>query len=337
MNESNYLSSDQLEEIKELAKKKLLNIRFHPKYPDIAILKYSKRAFWTGAWDEHKILMKTRGMIIDIKTGRILLMPFDKVFNYGEKREQDNMFAKDEVVFAVEKINGFLALATYDEELDDYFICSSGTFDSDFCLMVEQYLNNEHTKEMLRDRPDLGFMFEICHPNDPHIVEQEHGAYLIGARGKSLNSNMIAESILDEFYHEYLVGDRNIHRPSWYTTFFGNHVENRGNWEGVEGWMIVSRDYQRILKIKGSYYLIMKFLSRSNKTNAIWEDPKNFLKTVDEDFHELVGKLPEKISLEDWKGIDDQERLVILKGIYDELMARHAISSSLLFARLNNS
>lgn len=314
---SNFLTREQMDELSKLATEKLLNIRFNQD-KTLAVLKYSKRAFWEKAWEAHPILAETRGMIVEWATGRIVAMPFTKVFNYGETPETESMFRMDEEVICVEKINGFLGIAVWDNAKQEPIIISSGTFDSEFADMAREYLDNDSTRELLRTMHDYTFMFEICHPKDPHIIKEASGAYLIGARKTELGSELVSEYVLDSMFNIFLLKPWTQHyRPLWSKEKFGTVVANRKILDG-EGSMVrgIGADGStdgRCLKIKSTHYLTLKFIARSKKVDAIWDDPNNFLKTIDEDFHEIVKSLPSLISKEDWYALDEQKKLEILK------------------------
>jgi hypothetical protein len=63
------------------------------------------------------------------------------------------------------KCNGFMAA------LSGSLVTTTGSFDSDFTRMASEYVSDVGIKETL--------LFEICHPNDPHIIPEKAGAYLI--------------------------------------------------------------------------------------------------------------------------------------------------------------
>jgi hypothetical protein len=304
------LSHDQALEIKCLIQLKLLNVRISAD-GKMAILKYSKRAFWSALWHTNPFLKETRGMIVswpDCRT--IISYPFTKVFNLHEPGAPS--FADDEKVVVVKKVNGFLGVATWHE--GKLIVTSSGTFDSEFANMAKQYLDNAAVRSMCQLAADTTFMFEIVHPDDPHIVRETPGAWLIGARRKALHSPLESEAWLTQahYMHLDLAG---IHRPGSYHDTFGE-VKNSIRSCQHEGFMIRAlADSQKIAKMKSPHYLTLKFLARSGKLDKMWDDAVAFSETVDEDFAHLIPKIVVTLSFEMWSAMNEQERLAFMKTL----------------------
>ena len=308
-----HLTPEEKDECKDLAQKKLLNIRFHPKYPNVACLKYSRRAFWSNAWDEHPILLRTRGLVVDWFSGRIIAEPFTKVFNYGEKEFTKTMFRDDELVVAVEKVNGFLAVATYDPIIGDFFFSTSGTFDSEYADLARKWIDNPEIHYALMRNSKLTFMFEICDPSDPHIVPEQIGAHFIGAKGKE-TGKQLGESHLDVIHLECSM---TTHRPDWKFMTFAD-VKKSASTTHKEGFMVYDVPQKKGLKIKSPYYLSHKFLSRSKKKlEPLWTSPEQF--QIDDDFVWLAQKIKDEFpTFEDWVALDEQQRLGVIRSYYQD-------------------
>ena len=53
----------------------------HPSLP-LSIYNYSRKTQYDGKWDD--VTLQCRGLIVDKSTGKILVRPFKKFFNYEE-------------------------------------------------------------------------------------------------------------------------------------------------------------------------------------------------------------------------------------------------------------
>jgi RNA ligase len=56
--------------------------RFHPEFPELAILNYTEKTAYEGKWNE--VTLKSRGLIYNTDTFEVLARPFKKFFNYGQ-------------------------------------------------------------------------------------------------------------------------------------------------------------------------------------------------------------------------------------------------------------
>src|SRR5690606_39067783 len=92
--------------------------------------KYSKATFWNNAWGESHALLKARGIVLDA-AGAIVSHPFDKVFNLHENGTGDDL-AMDTAIVAVEKLNGFLGIISFDALASNLLIHTQGSFEGDF-------------------------------------------------------------------------------------------------------------------------------------------------------------------------------------------------------------
>lgn len=83
-------------------------------------------------------------------------------------------------------------------------------------------------------------MFEICSPDDPHIVYEHPGAYLIGARRNYITK--LSENLLSEYALDILAERWGFLRPVTYKMMFidvldmiKTHTRDRAE---IEGYMI---------------------------------------------------------------------------------------------------
>ena len=258
------------------------NIRVKQYDNGLKVIKYKNKVFFKNLWDEDTV--NARGLVLD-EDNNIVNYPFTKVYNLGEN---GTTVDPERMVICPRKVNGFMACATmYKGEL---LISTTGSLDSDFVKLAKKYIHRI---------PDdnRSYMFEICDPSDPHIVPEEAGAYLIGARKKELNSELEIEDNLDYFALVY-----DYKRPKWWKGKFKDLPLDVKH----EGYMV--RDFQTeetLCKIKSKHYLFTKFWMRSKKAYNVQE--------VEEEFFELVGKIRDTFTEEEWSDLDQQERRTFIE------------------------
>ena len=141
--------------------------------------------------DTEDINREARSITIDMDKEEIVLCPFGKFFNIGEA-ENDVDSIKRAIVETpflevAEKMDGSnINAALYDGKIVS---SSSGSLDEDDSFQLKianEMLENKNYSDMISSMPDHTFIFELIHPDDPHVVDYhgEKGLYLITARNK---------------------------------------------------------------------------------------------------------------------------------------------------------
>jgi hypothetical protein len=265
-------------------------------YPNgLKVLKYSKKVFWNNLWHLDDRLLDCRGTVVNADWN-VVTMPFTKVFNYGEN---GTTVDPERHVYAVEKVNGFMASVSFYDGIK--LISTTGTLDSDFVSMAYEMIQST---ERIYNYQHMTFLFEICHPDDPHIIDQKPGAYLIGARGNHIGSTMLSEEMLD-----MIARDSNWMRPKWYFMKFGELLNGVGYIEH-EGFMIRDRTGETLCKIKTPYYLTKKFFMRIGKNNLkkLFENPSEFKKRIDEEYYDMLEYITDDFTKDEWEKMNEQQR-----------------------------
>lgn len=263
----------------------------------LSVFKYTKKVFYDALWETDDLLLEARGMVIDTKTGEKVIWPFTKVFNYGENGAGSELTDHD-MVIAVEKVNGFMAAARiWNGEL---IVATTGTLDSEFADMARKHIEKLDTSRLLSR---FTYLFEICDEEDPHIVDEVPGAYLIGARSME-SGGMVSEHTLDRIAEK--IGAK---RPWWWTVPFRS-VKTMVKECVQEGFMILSTSGTTICKWKSPHYLTKKFLMRmgQKKVDTMFTDPKLFREWIDEEYYAVTEWITSTFSQEQWTALDDQER-----------------------------
>ncbi|UYL04749.1 hypothetical protein EBOKLHFM_00129 [Klebsiella phage KP13-26] len=271
-------------------------------YAGLSVLKYKNNVFWDNLWHTDQRLLECRGMVVDAEDN-VIIWPFTKIFN---RFENGTDLPLDQQVVCVRKVNGFMATAAVRGE--KLLVSTTGTLDSEFSTLARKHLD-----ELKFDRvafpEDFTFIFEICDRSDPHIIDEEEGAYLIGVRDLALNGVMVEEHKLDRIAE--VIGAK---RPTWGVVPFGDVVYNVQHVQH-EGYVIrnIGTDEENselLMKIKSPHYLAKKFLMRGgdNKWDMIWDNPQEARKRIDEEYYSLLEWLRFAFEKEEWKALDSQVR-----------------------------
>lgn len=280
-------------------------------YSGLSILKYKNKVFWDNLWDTDKRLLDCRGMVVDAEDN-VVIWPFTKIFN---RFENGTDLPLDQQVVCIRKVNGFMATAAIHK--GKLLVSTTGTLDSEFSDLARKYLEKMKL-DLVAFPEDYTFIFEICDSSDPHIVEEEEGAYLIGIRDLALNGIMLEEYRLDRIAE--VIGAK---RPEWHNMFFSDVIKYS---KAVthEGFVIrnVGTDDENselLLKIKSPYYLAKKFLMRggNNKWSRIWNNPQEYKKNIDEEYYELVDWLVYSYEEEEWALKEEQERRKVIEKYFE--------------------
>ena len=166
-------------------------------YAGLAVLKYKNNVFWDNLWNVDKRLLDCRGLVVDSEDN-VVIWPFTKIFN---RFENGTDLPADQPVDAVRKVNGFMAsVGVYKGQL---IVSTTWSLESDFATLAKNHIVSEcdDIEYFIKwtESAKATFLFEICDPSDPHIIEEEPGAYLIGARIQNPDgtSFMLPEGVLD--------------------------------------------------------------------------------------------------------------------------------------------
>ena len=270
-------------------------------YAGLSVVKYSRKVFYDQLWNVDSRLLDARGMVLDAEGNRVI-WPFTKVFNHHENNTECLPNAQ---VIAVEKINGFMASATIHN--GELLVATTGTLDSEFVGLAKEHI---FKLNVFRFSPGYTYLFEICDPSDPHIVDQEQGAYLIGIR-RMADGSMVGEADLD-----YIGSWMGAMRPSWCKISFEGACFIAKNCEH-EGYMIRNTKGEYLMKIKSPYYLVKKFLMRmgAGKTELMTTNPTKFKESIDEEYYPLVDFISTSYR-QSWKDMDQFERCKVIEDYF---------------------
>lgn len=270
----------------------LVRVRPSQKHPGLFVVKYHNRVFYKNLWTRE--LQEMRGLVVD-QDWNIVVHPFTKVFNRFERGVDMPL---DTTVEAVHKINGFLGVMTNSSKWGRLY-STTGSLDSDYAVLVENWLGNIQTVPQ-----NISWMFEIVDPSDPHIIPEQPGAYLIGARDL-ITGNMMTQAELDQH-----AGNMGAKRPHHFVAKFGEVVEQCAQCQH-EGFLVSGPGVE--LKLKSPYYLTKKLFARLSEKkltgSEFWQkDPKQ---TLPEEYYSLVDHIQQ--NQQQFAALDEQQRLTYIR------------------------
>lgn len=266
----------------------------------IYVLKYKRRVFYDALWNE--FLEECRGTIIDDNYD-IVSYPFTKIYNYGIE-DKAPVLSPDTPVTAWRKVNGFMAAITWHQ--GDILVSTTGSTDSPYVAMIRELIDEDRYRSVCSQYPTTTFMFECVHKNDPHIIPEVEGMYLLGYREKSWDSETYYQDLFN------LAMKFGCQSPEVYKTTVGELVALSKTVKH-EGFVFYTEDGQSA-KIKSPYYLIKKFVARNPRTDKLMNPQVK--QTIDEEYYPLIDHIQAHIV--EFTAMDEQARLAWVRDFLDK-------------------
>jgi hypothetical protein len=294
------------EELKEyVASSGLVNMK--PAGEGIYVLKYKKRVFYDNLWNEY--IAECRGTIVDANFN-IVSYPFTKIYNYGIEKEAPVFSELDTMVCAYRKVNGFMVSLTWYN--GDVLVSTTGSTANDYVDMAKEMMLKHmcwadwQMALMADDCRDMTFMFECVHPNDPHIVPEKPGMYILGYREKTWGSKVghhpaVLEQ-LSEMFHCFV--------PECYHLTV-SALKSMVKTVKHEGFVFYDENGVGA-KIKSPYYLTSKWVARNPRTDKLVDLNKDIKHNLDEEYFLLVDAI--RANIVEYTAMDEQARLAWVRN-----------------------
>lgn len=283
------MKKETMKEFVENSVNSVLVMKKETKLDDIFILKYKNRVFFKNLWTPE--LLECRGTIID-GDYNIIQRPFTKIFNRGENGTDID---PDTMVIAVEKVNGFMACATWYR--GKLLVSTTGTIDSEYAKLATKWI--EPYSNMIQSYPNHSFLFEIIDESDPHIVKETEGLYFLNMREKTWEAKQHAYS---EIVYDGIAKQYNIKRPNWKIGAFKDFVKELKNIKH-EGFVCFTIDGKQELKMKSPYYLTLKAIARKKDIFSL------DITRIDEEYYTLFEQLKK---IDGFSSLPEQKRLNVI-------------------------
>lgn len=287
--------------------------------PGLIHLSYKRKTFFKGLWDAHNRLC--RGTVVRESDFEPVLMPFPKIFDYGTP---ESRVGRDSMVHATCKVNGFMiGVAAHPFVENELLLSTTGSLNSPFVDLAAHWIEpfKDAILKELESREHT-FIFEVVdQENDPHIVEESSGLYLIGRRtnlwGGMFNHHPIVLDIL---------ADRmGVRRPESFTCMMQSDVHEMNKTTHTEGFIVES--VGAAYKLKSPYYRVIKYLGRlgEKKLEMFVNDREQFLNNSYQkmlpEYNSLLNAASAALqgeTLNRFLSVDSVARIMMLRGILDE-------------------
>jgi hypothetical protein len=263
----------------------------------IYVLKYKKKVFYDNLWNEY--IAECRGTIVDANFN-IVSYPFTKIYNYGIEKEAP-VLSDDTKVTAFRKVNGFMAAITWHN--DALLISTTGSTDSPFVAMVEEFVNKNRDAFEIHCEfyKDYTWMFECVHRDDPHIIPEKEGLYLLGWRKKEWGSLVECDPFALGS-HTQVLGVNHVES----TTTNMARLKQLAKECRHEGYVFYT-DEGVSAKIKSPYYLTSKWVARNPRTDKLVDLNKDIKHNIDEEYYGLIDAI--RANIVEYTAMDEQARL----------------------------
>ena len=275
-------------------------VAMRPAGDNLYVLKYKNRVFYDGLWNEY--IEHCRGSIVDADFN-LIAYPFTKIYNYGIEKSAP-VLADDVPVTAFRKVNGFMVACTWYN--NDILVSTTGSTDSPYVAMAREMMLThmpwnywQAVFSSFEDLQGLTVMFECVHPDDPHIIPEKPGMYVLGYRENSWCSTVGHDpamlKALGYSLHCFV--------PETYETTVGE-LKSMTKECRHEGFVFYTADGVSA-KIKSPYYLTSKWVARNPRTDKLMRE--DFKKQIDEEYYGLIDAI--RANIVEYTAMDEQARL----------------------------
>jgi len=282
-------------------------VSMKPAGEDLYILKYKKSVFYKGLWNQY--LEECRGTIVD-EDFNVISRPFTKIYNFRIE-EKSPVLSDDTPITAYRKVNGFMAAMSWHN--DDILVSTTGSTSSPFVEYAKEIMVKHQSwsawQTAIKMNQGFTMMFECVHPDDPHIVPEDVGMYLIGWRTNAWDSPAIGYGgEIAKQWREFALTCLSCGYAESFDTTVGELVALSKTVKH-EGFVFYTQDGEAA-KIKSPYYLVAKYVSRNPKTEKLLTQKAKQI--VDEEYYGLIDCIRDNI--EEFTALNEQDRLQYVRA-----------------------
>lgn len=282
---------------------------------NLSTFKYSHKVMYDNLWNKIPGILECRGHTYDNRTGKLVVLPLMKTFNYKENDWSHPEIPLNRKVTLHRKFNGFMGAVSCAKE-NEFIFSTTGSTKSEYAekvqemfsqkLVYDYFYGTEYTKDdgcLYHPNPGYTCLYEVIRRDDPHIVNSgfEQTMIPLGVRD-TLTGIWYPD---DDFVAEIEFGE----------------ALNLCKTDKGEGWMVYYDASQAPFKLKTDYYVYKKKLMRMNASLV----DRMFDPFTDEVYHNwpktwynVARAITIREDKYDWCEMLDQERRVIIEQIYEE-------------------
>ncbi len=174
--------------------------------------------------------------------------------------------------------------------------------------MAKEMIQDERYLKVCKEYPGFTFMFECVHENDPHIIPELPGMYLLGWRENTWDSRVNIDSMM----LGYLAKKFGTHDVGS-STISIRGLQNIVKAVKHEGFVFYTEDGVSA-KIKSPHYLVNKFVARNPKTDKLMR--ADIKQSIDEEYYPLIEAIQSNIEV--YTALDEQARLTWVRKFLEK-------------------
>ena len=154
-------------------------------------------------------------------------------------------------------------------------------------------------------------MFECVHPDDPHIIPEEAGMYILGYREKSWGSRVGHDpNVLHDLRSLF-----NCYLPEYHRVTMAK-LKTMAKECRHEGFVFYAADGVSA-KIKSPYYLTSKWVARNPRTDKLVDLKRDIKHNLDEEYFGLVDAI--RANIVQYTEMDEQARLAWVRNYMEQV------------------
>ena len=287
--------------LEEYHERGLLYKQHHPNLP-LTIWNYTEKVQYEGLWDE--ITMSCRGLITEDTTGKVIIQPFKKFFNYeelvGDRMKGFSIPARGDYVYVQEKVDGSLGILFFYE--DQWIMATRGSFTSDQAIKGLEIFKQKHFQPaFLRE---FAYLVEIIYPENRIVVKYkgERLVFLsvvlnwVCTGWKESEHNELHWTTASCIFKSIGIKKKDIVKTEQYFSFSDDLYQSLKdkNEDNKEGFVLRYQPDNFRMKIKFEEYVRLHKIMTNLSTTSIWERLSNgermedMLKDVPDEFYAKI-------------------------------------------------
>lgn len=278
----------------------------HPTLP-LSIYNYSQATQYAAKWDE--VTLAARGLITDDETGKVIVKPFSKFFNY-EEMPNEVPWTSSEYVYVQEKMDGSLGILF--NYYGEWIMATRGSFTSEQAIRGMEILKSKYILDAFE--PSVAYICEIIYPENRIVVDYNKEKITFLGAVINWTFNGWKESDQDELHwttaqmyfkmsgvkKSDIVETKQIFKQDLGHDLY-KQLKNL-NTENKEGYVLRFHPSNTRVKIKFADYVALHRVLTNCSSYDIWENlmkfdmlPEEFLKDVPDEFYDWVKATEEAL------------------------------------------
>jgi hypothetical protein len=256
----------------------LLYNQKHPTLP-LTIWNYTEKVQYEGLWDE--VTLQCRGLITENTTGKVLVRPFTKFFNYEEVVAKNVIPLKGDYVYVQEKMDGSLGILFFYE--GEWIMATRGSFTSEQAIRGMEILKRKYPvfdRAWLRE---YAYLVEIIYPENRIVVDYGKGKEKITFLSAVINEGFPAWKPTEEpelhwtmacsIFSANGIKKSDIVKTEQHFNFSDDLYKSlkKKNEDNKEGFVLRFHPGNFRMKIKFEEYVRLHKIMTNLSTTSVWE------------------------------------------------------------------